>query len=98
GWSSLIAVLRRRSSREAINAVIISLVAIAIVVFLNLIAVEHDWKKDLTKSKLHTLSEQSETVVKNIKSPVVIKAFVEPMKMPEYERVFEKYTYHNKLL
>ena len=75
-----------------------TLVVLAIVIFLNLIFADHDLKKDFTKNRLHTLSEQSLKVIKGLSSEIRLKAFVNPNQVQEFQQLFDKYTYHNKML
>jgi len=90
--------LAKKTTRYGLNSIFMSLVFLALMVVLNMIFVNHDIKADLTKNKLHTLSEQSVKIVKNLKEDVTFKAFIPPMAQQEYERVFEKYTYHSPKL
>lgn len=88
--------LSRRATRYGLNSLFMSLVVFAIVVTLNLIAVNHDQKIDVTKNKLHTLSEQSIKIVKSLTRDVKLRAFISPMQMQEYADVFDKYAYYSK--
>ncbi len=88
----------RRSTRYGLNSIAMSVLALAIVIIINVIATEHDFKKDVTKNKLHTLSEQSVKVVKGLKDEVILKAFVMPNSEPAFQSLFDKYSYHSKLL
>ncbi len=88
----------KRSARYGLNSIIMSLLGLAILIIVNMIVVEYDWKVDLTKNKLHSLSEESLKVLKNLKSEVIIKAFIYPTQMQEFDRIFDKYSYYSKLL
>lgn len=89
-------VLGKRTTQYGLNSVFMCLVAFAILVVVNLIVVEHDVKKDFTKNKLHTLSEQSVKVMQGLKAPVKIIAFVQPQQQAEFQKIFDKYTYYSK--
>ncbi len=83
--------------RLGTNALIYSVVVLAILVFVQLIAYRHDKRFDLTEAKIHSLSPQSVKVLKNIKNDVTIKAFMR--EGPEKEKVAELldlYAYHSK--
>jgi ABC-type uncharacterized transport system involved in gliding motility auxiliary subunit len=91
-------VFSKKTTRYGLNSIAMSIMALAIVVVINLIANEYDVKKDVTKNKLHTLHDQSVKVLKGLTSEVRLRAFVFPNAMPEYQNVFDKYAYHTKLL
>ena len=88
----------RRTVRYGLNSIFMSVVALGIVVVINFIANERDIKTDVTKNRLHTLSDQSIKVVKGLKDEVVLKVFVMPNNEQGFKQIFEKYTYHSKLL
>ena len=85
--------LSKKTTQYGINSVAMAILAVAVAVVVNLIASNYDVKKDLTKNKLHTLSDQSVKIVKGLANPVVIKGFVAPNQMQEWDAVFNKYTY-----
>lgn len=54
--------LRKRSSHQALNSLLMSVLAVAVVVSLNWIAQEHNfWRADLTQEGIYTLQEESRT-------------------------------------
>jgi ABC-type uncharacterized transport system involved in gliding motility auxiliary subunit len=69
-----------------------------IVVMVNMIIVGYDVKKDFTKNKVHTLSEQSIKVLKDLKTEVKITAFIYPTQLQDFEKIFDKYGYYSKFL
>ena len=88
----------KRTTLYGLNSLVMSVLFLAIVVIVNMIVFKYDWKKDLTKNKLHTLSEQSVKVVKGLESEVRLLAFISPMQQPAFEQAFEKYTYYSQKL
>lgn len=86
----------KKTTRYGLNVGVMSLFALGIVVFLNLIANDHDWKKDLTKNKLHTLSDESAKVLASIKQDIRIRAFVDARVRNEFDNFFSKYSYVSK--
>ncbi len=88
--------LSRKATRYGLNSLFMSLVVFAIVVVINLIALNHDQKIDLTKNKLHTLSDQTIKILKSLNKDVTLRAFISPMQMQEYNDVFDKYAYYSK--
>lgn len=91
-------IFSKKTSRYGMNSILMGIIALAIVVVTNLIISEHDWKKDLTKNQLHSLSEASIKVLKNLKMEVTIRAFILPTQMQEFDAIFDKYAYYTKLL
>jgi ABC-type uncharacterized transport system involved in gliding motility auxiliary subunit len=91
-------VISKRTTQFGMIAFVMSVLAVGIVVAINLIGSEYNKKWDFTKNQLNSLSEQSTNVVKNLKNEVRLIAFIAPMQQPEYQKVFEKYTYHSKQL
>jgi len=97
-YASFAAMLSKKTTRYGLNSVVMSVIVLSIVVIANLIANEHDWKKDLTKNKIHTLSDQSIKLLKGLTTEIRLKAFVYPNQVPEFENIFSKYTYYTKKL
>lgn len=91
-------VFSRKSTQYGLNAIVMSVIAFGILIFVNLIATKYDIKKDLTKNKLHTLSDESVKVLKGLPSEIKLKAFINPTQMGEFEKIFEKYTYYTPKL
>jgi ABC-type uncharacterized transport system involved in gliding motility auxiliary subunit len=82
-----------RSTLHGLNAGLKALLVLAIAVVVNMIFVNYDWKWDATKNKLHTLSEQSIKVVKDLQHPVTFRAFVNTQTMQDFKEVFDRYRY-----
>lgn len=74
----------------ALISLVLSAFFVGVVVFINLIANRYDWKKDLTKNRLHTLSEQSEQILKNLQQDVTIRVVAQDT--TSFDRVLERYT------
>ena len=88
----------KRTTQYGLNSIFMSIVALVIVVVINLIANEHDIKKDLTKNKNHTLSEQSVKVLKNLKTEVRFRTFANPDQVQNFTKMFDRYTYESKMV
>ncbi|NBX75931.1 MAG: hypothetical protein EBQ92_05210 [Proteobacteria bacterium] len=91
-------IFKRRTTQLGLQAITNAALVLAIIVVVNLIVSNYDIKKDITKNKIHTLSEQSIKVLAGLKGDVVLKAFVNPTQVQEFENIFSKYTYYSKLL
>ncbi len=96
--ASLAQIFSRRTTQYGLNSIFMSIVVLVIVVVINLIANEHDIKKDLTKNKNHTLSEQSVKILKGMKTEVRLRTFANPDQVQNFQKIFDKYTYHTKLI
>jgi len=90
--------LGKRTTQYGLNSIFMSFIAVAVVVMLNYIVAQHDIKKDFTKNKSHTLSDQSVKVVQGLKQEVRLRAFVAPQQQAEFDNLLNKYTYHSKML
>lgn len=64
-----------RSTRYGFNAVLLTLLMLALVVLGNWVISRHDWKYDATKNKTFSLSSLTINALKNLKQPVKITAF-----------------------
>jgi ABC-type uncharacterized transport system involved in gliding motility auxiliary subunit len=58
------------------NMTVVILLVLALMVFATLLAKRHYFRWDLTATSEHTLSEKSIQVLKTVKKPVIIRAFV----------------------
>ena len=83
----------KRTTHEGLNALFTVVLALVLAVVVNLIARGYDWKKDFTKNRFYSLSEQTEKVLKGLKQEVRLKAFVNPVASGEYQRAIDRYTY-----
>jgi ABC-type uncharacterized transport system involved in gliding motility auxiliary subunit len=67
--------LSRKSFFYSTNLILIVVLVLAILVLLNTFLSRHNYRLDFTESKLHSLSDQSIQVLKNLKEDVQIKGF-----------------------
>ena len=67
--------LSRKSFLYSTNLALIVVIVLAILVLLNSFLSRHNYRFDFTESKLHSLSDQSIQVLKNLKQDVQIKGF-----------------------
>jgi ABC-type uncharacterized transport system involved in gliding motility auxiliary subunit len=66
---------RRKAFLYGGNSVLVVILVLAILVLVNYFLSEHHYRMDLTAAKVHSLSDQSLTVLKNLKTDVAIKGF-----------------------
>ncbi len=89
-------VLSQKTTQYGLNAVLMSVIVIAIAVMANVISSNYDTKKDFTKNQLHSLSDQSIKLVKGLTQEIRMKAYINPTQLQDFKAIFEKYTYYNK--
>lgn len=90
--------LKSRRLHYGSSAVFSTVVFLAILVLVALIAERHPLRADLTETKQFSLSEQSQKIVGSLQEPVTVKAFFAGG-APEASRakdLLETYRYHNK--
>jgi ABC-type uncharacterized transport system involved in gliding motility auxiliary subunit len=73
--SSLKRGFKRKSFIYSSNLLLIIVLVLGILVLANIFLAKHHLRVDFTSSKLHSLSDQSIKVVKNLKKDVSVKAF-----------------------
>ncbi|MGZ3687389.1 MAG: GldG family protein, partial [Bdellovibrionota bacterium] len=83
--------LRSRSAAYGLNAVITVVLVIGIVGVLNFLASRYPGKLDLTKNKLHTLSEQTVKTVKGLNKTVKAVLFVKSTGREQYRALMENF-------
>jgi ABC-type uncharacterized transport system involved in gliding motility auxiliary subunit len=66
---------RRKAFLYGGNSILVAVLVLAILVLVNYFLSEHHYRMDLTAAKVHSLSDQSLTVLKNLKTDVAIKGF-----------------------
>lgn len=72
------AILVSRKARYGANSVFLTLLVLVIAAFLQAIISNHDISWDLSKGKIHTISDEATKAVKNLAAPVEIYAFYAP--------------------
>jgi ABC-type uncharacterized transport system involved in gliding motility auxiliary subunit len=88
------------STKYGLNTLLLILFAAGIVVFLEALSFRHNWRKDFTENKRHSLSEQTVNVLKDLKEPVKLTGFMGKSN-PAYEEakeLLDLYEHRSKLL
>lgn len=90
--------LRSRRLHYGSGAVFSTVVFLAILVVVALIAERHPWRADLTETGQFSLSEQSRKIVASLQEPVTIKAFFAggAADAARAKDLLETYRYYNK--
>ena len=83
--------LKSRSAAYGLNSAVTILLVIGIVGVVNFMASRYPQKLDLTKNKLHTLSDQTVKVVKGLTKPVKVTLFSKLPQREQYRPLLENY-------
>ncbi len=96
--SQLKETLKRKSFIYSGNLVIIIVLVFGILVILNYLSARHHYRFDFTEGKIHSLSDQSIKVLKNLKKDVQVKAFFREgsFQKSKMEDLLKIYAYHSK--
>jgi ABC-type uncharacterized transport system involved in gliding motility auxiliary subunit len=96
--SSLKKGFKRRSFIYSSNMIVVVVLVIGILVIINYFFARHHHRFDFTEAKLHSLSDQSVKVLKNLKNDVYIKSFFLEgnFRKTEMENLLQNYAYHSK--
>jgi ABC-type uncharacterized transport system involved in gliding motility auxiliary subunit len=84
--------LRARQTKYAAYAVVYSLVFIAIVVVINVLANRYDKSLDTTSNKRYSLSEQTSKIVKELKQNTTITYFNQSTRFREGKDLLDEYS------
>ncbi|HEK85097.1 MAG: GldG family protein [Candidatus Saccharicenans sp.] len=95
--SELKETLKRKSFIYASNMLSIVILILAILVLVNFFLARHHYQVDLTAAKIHSLSDQSIQVLKNLKKDVNLKCFFRDgnPSRPTIESLLKIYAYHS---
>lgn len=96
--SSLKRSVSRKSFLYSSNLLLMVVLVLAILVLVNYFLSRHHHQFDFTESKLHSLSDQSVKVVRNLKQDVLAKCFFREgnYSRGKMENLLKNYAYHSK--
>ena len=96
--SSLKRSVSRKSFLYSSNLLLVIVLVLAILVLLNFFLSRHNFRLDFTEAKLHSLSDQSIQVLKNLKKDVQIKGFFREGNYgrSKLEDLLKNYGYYSK--
>lgn len=88
---------KRKSFIYSSNLFLVIILVLGIVVLLNYLFAKHHYRMDFTEAKLHSLSDQSVSVLKGLKDPVNIKLFFREgnFSRSSMENLMKIYAYHS---
>lgn len=89
---------KRKSFLYSTNLFLIVILVLAILVLVNYFFANNHYRLDFTEAKLHSLSDQSVKVLKNLKNDVIIRCFFREGNFgrSSMEHLMEIYSYHSK--
>lgn len=83
--------LRSRTAAYGVNSVVTVVLVIAIIGVLNFMAAKYPFKTDLTKNKVHTLSDQTVKLVKGLTKPVKAVVFTNAQGREQVRPLLDNY-------
>jgi ABC-type uncharacterized transport system involved in gliding motility auxiliary subunit len=93
GWSEVGTFVGQRSTQYGANAVIYSIIFVAILIAVNYISNQHHRRLDMSAENVYSLSSQSVNVVKNLPKPLKIYGFFAGGDNPAALELYEEYAY-----
>jgi ABC-type uncharacterized transport system involved in gliding motility auxiliary subunit len=95
--SSLKKGFRRKSFIYSGNTLLVVVIVLAILGLANYFLSKHNYRADFTAAKIHSLSDQSVTVLKNLKTDISIKGFFREgnYSRAAMENLLKIYAYHS---
>lgn len=94
GSGSLTEFVKRRSTRYGTNAIVYSVLFVAVVVMLNIFGVRYNKRFDMSAAGVNSLTDASRHVLDKLDGDVEILAFVGPQDRPFVEEVSSVYKYY----
>ncbi len=96
--SSLKRSVSRKTFLYSSNLLLVIVLVLAILVLLNYFLSRHNYRLDFTEAKLHSLSDQSIQVLKNLKKDVQVKGFFREgnYSRAKLEDLLKNYSYYSK--
>jgi ABC-type uncharacterized transport system involved in gliding motility auxiliary subunit len=93
GWSEVGTFVGQRSTQYGANAIIYSVIFVAILIAVNYISNQHHRRLDMSSEHVYSLSSQSVNVVKNLPKPLKIYGFFAGGDNPAALELYEEYAY-----
>lgn len=89
---------KRKSFIYSSNLLLIVVLVLAILVLINYFFARHHHRFDFTESKLHSLSDQSVKVLKNLENDIYVRSFFREgnFNRSKMESLLQIYVYHSK--
>lgn len=90
--------LRSRTFKYGSNAFVSVIVVLGIVVLVNYLFNTYRYRYDATPGKIHSLSDQTITVLKDLEKEVQVTAFFKKDEGQRFQDMLKEYRYHSKKL
>lgn len=94
--ASVLAFLTKKSTRYGANVALILFLVLGILVFINVIAKQHSWRKDVTRTGANTLSAQSQKVVRELTDDIKVFYFNNINEKEKGDDLFKRYADFSK--
>lgn len=88
--------IKSRSTKYGSGALVYIILVLGILVMINFLSVRHHKRFDLTKSKLHSLSDQTRKALKDLKKEVKITAFFKEGTGDDLKDLLQEYEYNSR--
>jgi ABC-type uncharacterized transport system involved in gliding motility auxiliary subunit len=95
GSGSLSEFVRQRSTKYGFNALVYSLLFLALFAMINFLGVRYHKRFDVSTAGVNSLSEQSRKILDGLTEPVQIDAFVEDGRDTVLEEILDAYKYES---
>ena len=86
---------QKRSAKYTTNALVSALIILLILIIINALAVNNNWRKDVTAASQFSLAPQTIKVLKNLKRPVKVVSFFRSNNQRRITDLLEEYDYYS---
>ncbi len=93
---NLLQFFTRKSTRTGVNVAFVVFLVLGILVFVNMLAKEYNWRKDLTRSSVNSLSPQTIKILKELPQEVKVYYFSTLQDKEKNATLFKNYAYVSK--
>ena len=95
-WRDIVRSFAKREARYSAMTVVSVLAVLAILVGLNYLVIRRDKQWDLTATKSFSLSDESTKVLNNLKGPVKVTVYDQPLSFPRFRDALTPYELASK--
>jgi ABC-type uncharacterized transport system involved in gliding motility auxiliary subunit len=88
--------LSKKSTHYGANMALLVFLVLGILVFINILGKQFSWRKDLTRSGVNSLSQQTVKVLHDLREPVLAVYFARPQEKEKAEALLKNYAYESK--
>lgn len=95
-WKTLLRFFTQKSTRHGANLAFVVFLVLGILVFVNVLAKQYNWRKDVTRSSSNSLSPQTLKILGDLKQDVKVMYFNSINEKERTEPLFKNYEYNSK--